>query len=771
MRVHKRTERFFPAVILFLMVLLAGTVVFAAEQAGVMMKSYGPIEEPSYQATITKVVDAEGLDKETAKKQEFKFLISYPDGETEGQESLSVNGGSSKAIPVKDWSADNPVKVRIKEDPNVPEIRGYDFGKVSYRVKKTVSGETNPDEGTMKIYIVNDETTKDVLTVTRKDRTASGSEADEGNGITIVNMDTKEKRDYVILPGETKSISSLPEGNYEVKPSLTSETKDFDKDYIVKLVREYKGDENGVEVTIEENAKIEIIVTNTYIKKGNLKVEKVWTGDEEEDRPDEIEVQLLQDGNEYEEPVILKKGNWSYTWDDLPAMNEAKTHVYQYSVKEIAVPEGYEVAYSLNNKEGVSLATASDASRDMDSKLEETDEEDDDEESRATPSKAPKRAKTKKHGRNTASSSDVEKDEDKTEGMVPVSAVITITNTKPYKEPPKETPKTGALTIKKRVVGGPEKAGTKKYFFSVEGPSYKDKAAEIMIEFGNEKEKEITLQNLEPGEYTVTEIKKDSVQEEGYVLSVTGEGNVTVKAGFAGEMTITNTYNASKTGSLLIKKTVGGSGDKEKQFHFTISLKDENGNALPGKYSYSGSYEGTMIDGATVVLRHDQSVTVVGLPENAQYKVVEQEANADGYTTTLESGAGSDEGKIVAGETKTVHFHNTKGSGGNNNPPSPTTPPRRGSRDPKPSNPGLPDSNDPNSPEQVTIVEDGVPTTYVKTWDPETEEYFYVPEDEVPLAPLPRTGDPSHTGMLVVLMVVSLIGIAAFSVLRFRRKR
>lgn len=755
MRVQEKTKRFFPAVILFLMVLLAGTVVFAADLGTGMMSSYtSPKEEPS-EGKLTVEKKVKGLEGSKIDRK-FNFEITYPgsdDGELKSRE-FSLRDGKSITEIFK-IVKNIPVEVDIREDVSGAEVKGYDFAGVSYHVKRTVTGITSgwdPVE-------INVEESADILTVQRESKTASDSEADAGNLLVITDEEEKVVRKEYLAPGEIKKIE-LSTGKYFLRHSITPEGTEPAK-YTVTLVREYevRGEEakDGIKITVEKNADIQIIATNTYIKKGNLMVEKVWKGDKEEDRPDEIKVQLLRDGNPLGEPVTLKAENWSYTWKNLPASDE-EGHIYRYSVAEIAVPKGYEVKYSSNNLDGVFLATDSDASRGTDSN--------------ATPSKLSKASRRKKAAvrvSDKASSSDA--DEDEAEELVPEAAKITITNTKPEpKDPPKDPPEdpTGALIIRKMVNGGSEKAKSRNYYFTVEGPSYKDKPAEIKLKGGTE----IMLSALEPGEYTVTEVRKDSIQEEGYTLSVTGEGTVTVNAGSAGaSVIITNTYNEPKTGSLLIKKTVGGSGDKEKEFHFTVSLKDENGNALPGKYSYSGSYEGTMIDGATVVLRHDQSVTVVGLPENAQYKVVEQEANADGYTTILESGAGSDEGKIAAGETKTVHFHNTKGSGGNNNPPSSSTPPRRGSRDPHPPTPGLPDSNDPNSPEQVTIVEDGVPTTYIKTWDPETEEYFYVPEDEVPLATLPKTGDPSHTGMIVVLMVISLMGIAAFSVLRFRRKR
>lgn len=85
--------------------------------------------------------------------------------------------------------------------------------------------------------------------------------------------------------------------------------------------------------------------------------------------------------------------------------------------------------------------------------------------------------------------------------------------------------------------------------------------------------------------------------------------------------------------------------------------------------------------------------------------------------------------------------------------PVPETPP-----EPTPEQPSLPDPNAPDSPDRVTITEDGVPTTYVKVWDPETGEYIYLPEGEVPLWGLflPKTGDMSKSPLWALLAMGSL---------------
>ncbi len=72
-----------------------------------------------------------------------------------------------------------------------------------------------------------------------------------------------------------------------------------------------------------------------------------------------------------------------------------------------------------------------------------------------------------------------------------------------------------------------------------------------------------------------------------------------------------------------------------------------------------------------------------------------------------------------------------------------------------PQKPELPDPSDPDSPDEITIDEDGVPKTYRKVWDPETEEWVYIEDEDVPL-----TGDTSRTALWAVLALASLAGVA-----------
>lgn len=76
------------------------------------------------------------------------------------------------------------------------------------------------------------------------------------------------------------------------------------------------------------------------------KVLKVWEhGDNQEQRPEEITVQLLRDGKVYKTAVLNAKNNWRYTWSDLDPD-------YEWQVVEKDVPDGYTVSVT---REGITF--------------------------------------------------------------------------------------------------------------------------------------------------------------------------------------------------------------------------------------------------------------------------------------------------------------------------------------------------------------------------------------------------------------------------------
>ena len=97
--------------------------------------------------------------------------------------------------------------------------------------------------------------------------------------------------------------------------------------------------------------------------------------------------------------------------------------------------------------------------------------------------------------------------------------------------------------------------------------------------------------------------------------------------------------------NLTISKTVAGNGgDQQKQFIFTVTLTDANGNNLVGDF------------GATrFTLKHGENRVITGIPVGTNYTVVEVEANQGGYVTT----ATGDKG-VISENGAVASFTNTR---------------------------------------------------------------------------------------------------------------
>ena len=170
----------------------------------------------------------------------------------------------------------------------------------------------------------------------------------------------------------------------------------------------------------------------------------------------------------------------------------------------------------------------------------------------------------------------------------------------------------------------------------------------------------ITITHLPEGtRYTVVELEANT---DGYAsAAINEEGKIA-----AGEMQKAEFINKKGEDlpgdcSLTISKTVAGKdGETRRKFEFTVTLTDKYGLPLVNEYEYIGSKSGTIRSGDTIKLKHNEYITIIGLPEGAQYSVVETEANQDGYLTAGNNVSGS-----VSSVTETVaSFVNVKGEPG-----------------------------------------------------------------------------------------------------------
>jgi len=110
---------------------------------------------------------------------------------------------------------------------------------------------------------------------------------------------------------------------------------------------------------VEENDDGVQIVTNSYTPdETSVTVTKGWNDSNNQDgnRPDEIEVQLLADGEELEEPVTLTAGSWTHTWDGLDLNVDG--NAIAYSVEEVNVPDRYTSAINDENHGNITITNS-----------------------------------------------------------------------------------------------------------------------------------------------------------------------------------------------------------------------------------------------------------------------------------------------------------------------------------------------------------------------------------------------------------------------------
>ena len=140
---------------------------------------------------------------------------------------------------------------------------------------------------------------------------------------------------------------------------------------------------------------------------------------------------------------------------------------------------------------------------------------------------------------------------------------------------------------------------------------------------------------------------------------------------------------------LTLKKIVQGvTADKDREWTFEITLIPGEDMEMKTTYEFTGSRSGTIeftkntfgTYTAIVKLKHGESITIKDLVEGTSYKIVEREANQDGYTTNTTNNT---EGTITNKDITVEFFNSTlpdipDNPGNPNNPEIPKTPRKPG---------------------------------------------------------------------------------------------
>ena len=162
----------------------------------------------------------------------------------------------------------------------------------------------------------------------------------------------------------------------------------------------------------------------------------------------------------------------------------------------------------------------------------------------------------------------------------------------------KPTPVTGKLKIMKALnSGAPSSASSKTYKFTVKGNGV-NKTVSV------KGAKSVTIDDLMPGEYSVTELR-DGIEIASYTLKVSGEGIAEVKAGETTSIKITNTYKTTteyETGKLTVKKTAKDQNNENVNRIFYFTVQDKDGKYLQGDNTFveDNAYEFAVETGKSV---------------------------------------------------------------------------------------------------------------------------------------------------------------------------
>ena len=179
----------------------------------------------------------------------------------------------------------------------------------------------------------------------------------DGKNKTAASIDNLSKKDNII--GLEVTLGGSGSGNIQVNDAWqrtgvnAGETITFG---VTDYTPPSQEEESSTLISVKDDTTDTLIVGNNKAGANtSISVEKKWNDSENvySTRPESITVQLMQDGNEYGEPVDLNSANgWKHTWTDIPRLKEnSDTDTYKYTVKEIEVPTGYIVTY--DNNEGI----------------------------------------------------------------------------------------------------------------------------------------------------------------------------------------------------------------------------------------------------------------------------------------------------------------------------------------------------------------------------------------------------------------------------------
>lgn len=207
---------------------------------------------------------------------------------------------------------------------------------------------------------------------------------------------------------------------------------------------------------------------------------------------------------------------------------------------------------------------------------------------------------------------------------------------------------------------------------------------------------------------------------------------------------IVNQTIDKKTGDIIISKVVIGEENSDKEFNFTIVLRDGEKNELDEIFNYIKSNaaeiikKGEIKSGDTFTLKNGEKIRIQEVPYGTEYKVTEEDTGE--YIISSVNSEG-----VVESEETFVEFTNTKPD----EPDEPNNPPETPEEPDEPEEPPTP----PEEPEEPS--------------EPEKEPIEPSEPEEPPVEPYnpyeaPKTFDEG----IAIYLLIALFSVLGFAVLR-----
>lgn len=407
--------------------------------------------------------------------------------------------------------------------------------------------------------------------------------------------------------------------------------------YALELNAEGKPVENDGKITYgESDYRVSYVFEDGVTEITNRQIvalsgTKTWVDGSDEARPDTLELTLRRTTepdaeNPVWETVDLEAENitltwtdtdtdvWTYTYTNLP-LNAPNGDAYTYAVAE-RVPDGWDVYYA--DTVPVDEAPALD-------KAEEADDAESGEDAEAASVPARDRYLTNVRRGNLTVEKAVDGAYGDHEQAFAFSAVFRL---------PEDF--TGEAD---GVYGTYTTAGSDE----AEPIEFTDGTAEVTFTLRDGER--IEFAGLPGG----TDYRIAETDAYGHLSTSTGETGE-VPAGTTAAAAFVNTREDDPFAGLRVLKTVSGTdGETGRAFHFTVTLADDSVNGTYGDMEFvNGAAQFTLRDG--------EVRTATGLPAGIGYTVTEEEANQDGYTTTVTGNTGT----LEAGVTAQAAFDNAR---------------------------------------------------------------------------------------------------------------